>query len=610
MAKKRKLSVIFQFWLIITLLTCFVATMACLKHIQILIGKATSTEALTINLEDMDYAASESSDRILLTVTRRIASMADERGKIKDDFLKTLLPIYGTDEINVISPDGIITNTTNSRYKGFDMSSGEQSGEFLVLLDGKTKEFVQTAKPTTADDKTVMKYVGAVLKKGGFVQAGYTEKTHIRHILDTASEAAKTRHVGIWGSIIIADKDWNYISGPRLKKDTGTLYNTEDILSFLEEMKKNSQKQGEMFEANAGEIHIYAMYRQTGDFNIIAIIPQFESNINRYASGLVLIALQIILFIIIYILVNLLVSRLIVRNIDRTNESLAKITSGDLDETVRADSTMEFDRLSVGINSMVAALKQLINEADARIASELSFAKAVQHSSLPSVFPAFPDRKDFDIYATMETAKEVGGDFYDFFLLENDRLMFMIADVSGKGIPAAMFMMKAKALIKTYSENGLSPDEILDHANDELCQNNSEEIFVTAWLGIIDLKSGHLKYANAGHNPPLIRKNNGTFEYLKDKPNLVLAGMEGTKYRLHETDLDHGDGIFLYTDGITEAVNEKNDLFGETNLRQSLNDSEDKTTKGLCDTVRTTVRLFAGNAPQADDMTMVAFRRI
>ena len=182
MAKKRKLSVIFQFWLIITLLTCFVATMACLKHIQILIGKATSTEALTINLEDMDYAASESSDRILLTVTRRIASMADERGKITDDFLKTLLPIYGTDEINVISPDGIITNTTNSRYKGFDMSSGEQSGEFLVLLDGKTKEFVQTAKPTTADDKTVMKYVGAVLKKGGFVQAGYTEKTHIRHI--------------------------------------------------------------------------------------------------------------------------------------------------------------------------------------------------------------------------------------------------------------------------------------------------------------------------------------------------------------------------------------------------------------------------------------------
>ncbi|MGN0178600.1 MAG: SpoIIE family protein phosphatase, partial [Monoglobaceae bacterium] len=214
--------------------------------------------------------------------------------------------------------------------------------------------------------------------------------------------------------------------------------------------------------------------------------------------------------------------------------------------------------------------------------------------------------RDFAIYARMFTAKEVGGDFYDFYMLNESTLAFLIADVSGKGIPAAMFMMRAKTIIKDMAESGTEISEIFTKANKKLCENNDAGMFVTAWLGILDLKTGILKFVNAGHNPPLIRRSDGEFEYLKARSGMVLSGMEGIKYRTNELQLMPGDKIFLYTDGVTEATDKDNKLYGEQRLQKLVNANISADVKGLCEAVKADVDAFVGDAPQFDDITMLS----
>lgn len=243
-----------------------------------------------------------------------------------------------------------------------------------------------------------------------------------------------------------------------------------------------------------------------------------------------------------------------------------------------------------------------------RISVELSLAASIQENMLPSTFPPYPSRRDFDIFASMDAAKEVGGDFYDFYLLDNDRLVFLVADVSGKGIPAALFMMRAKMTIKSLAESGADVNVILSEANERLCEGNDAGMFVTAWLGIADMRSGVLSYVNAGHNPPLLRRRQGSFEYLKTRPNFILAGMEGVTYQKHEVRLLPGDELFLYTDGVTEATNSDLALFGEARLLEVLNGASKESVEERCTTVKRAIDVFVGNAEQFDDITMLSIR--
>ena len=243
-----------------------------------------------------------------------------------------------------------------------------------------------------------------------------------------------------------------------------------------------------------------------------------------------------------------------------------------------------------------------------RMAVELSLAATIQSNMLPSTFPPYPNRRDFDIYATMDAAKEVGGDFYDFYLLDNDRFVFLVADVSGKGIPAALFMMRAKMTIKGLAESGADVHVILSEANERLCEGNDAGMFVTAWLGIVDLKSGVLSYANAGHNPPLLRHRQGDFNYIKTKPNFILAGIEGAAYHKNEIQLWPGDELFLYTDGVTEATDESQTLFGESRLLDALNGNSEESVESRCKVVKSAIDGFVGNAEQFDDITMLSVR--
>ena len=315
--------------------------------------------------------------------------------------------------------------------------------------------------------------------------------------------------------------------------------------------------------------------------------------------------MEFVVFGMLFIVVYFLIKKLIVDNIVKINRSLAKITSGNLDTVVDVRTNEEFASLSDDINSTVLTLKRYIAEAAARIDKELKFAKAIQHSAIPMVFPPYPAHGEFDIYATMDTAKEVGGDFYDFYFVGENKLGFLIADVSGKGIPAAMFMMTAKTLIKGYAESGKSVDEVFTIANAKLCESNEAGMFVTAWMGILDITTGLLEFANAGHNPPLVRHADGRFEFLKSKSGFILAGMEGMKYRRNELVLSPGDEIYLYTDGVTEATNAENALYGEERLANLLNTIHGLSGEALCRAVKAGIDAFAGDAPQSDDITML-----
>ncbi len=241
--------------------------------------------------------------------------------------------------------------------------------------------------------------------------------------------------------------------------------------------------------------------------------------------------------------------------------------------------------------------------------AELGVASQIQASILPYTFPAFPERKEFDIFATMDTAKEVGGDFYDFFLVGENKLAVVMADVSGKGVPAALFMMIARTLIKNETLSGHEPSEIFEKVNDQLCENNDAEMFVTAFLGILDMEKKVMTVVNAGHNPPLLRHCGQNFEWLKIKPGFVLAGMNGVPYKQYEIPFEPGDDLFLYTDGVTEAVNPRLELYSEERLFKELNSiSKDTPIADTIHTIRGSIDTFAQGASQADDITMLMLR--
>lgn len=207
----------------------------------------------------------------------------------------------------------------------------------------------------------------------------------------------------------------------------------------------------------------------------------------------------------------------------------------------------------------------------------------------------------------MIAAKEVGGDFYDFYKIDDKTVAFLIADVSGKGIPAAMFMMTAKTIIKDLAENGIPVNEIFTKANEKLCENNESGMFVTAWMGILDIETGKLTYANAGHNPPLLLRACGEFEYLKSRAGFVFAGMEGVRYRVNELILSAEDRIFLYTDGVTEATDSNNELYGEDRLLATINSNKNVGAVELLPIIKADIDAFVGEAPQFDDITMLIF---
>ena len=307
---------------------------------------------------------------------------------------------------------------------------------------------------------------------------------------------------------------------------------------------------------------------------------------------------------------SLLLSRRIVNPIVELTEKVGSIEGDSLDfrwDRATGDETEllagSFASLTERMKSYITDIQSITAEKE-RIGTELALAKRIQADMLPNVFPAFPERRDFDVYASMDPAKEVGGDFYDFFLIDEDHLALVIADVSDKGVPAALFMMVSKILIQNQAMNGLSPAKALETVNAQICANNREDMFVSVWLGVLDLRTGRLTAANAGHEYPVLKAADGQFELVRDRHGLVIGAMPGVKYADYEWQLAPGAKVFLYTDGVPEAGSADRGQFGTERMLEALRAAEDGSPQEILAAVDRAVAAFAEGAPQFDDLAM------
>ena len=337
------------------------------------------------------------------------------------------------------------------------------------------------------------------------------------------------------------------------------------------------------------------------------IYAEMESQNNRFSM---IIAFS---FIIMLSCAYYLISKLINAPIKRLTSEVAQLALGNLDICVKTVSKDELGLLAQTFNKMTTDLKESIeaytreHAEKERISAELNIASKIQASMLPCIFPPYPDRIEFDIYASMIPAKEVGGDFYDFYFVDKFNLAITIADVSGKGIPAALFMVISKILIKNCS-SCKTPKGIFETVNAKLCENNDTDMFVTAFMGFYNTLTGRFIYVNAGHNSPFVKRREGSFEFLKTKPNYFLAWKKDVEYKEEEIILEPGDVIYFYTDGVTEAMNTSQDLFSEERLQEALNAYKECEPKELLANIKREINAFANGAEQADDITMLALK--
>ena len=513
-----------------------------------------------------------------------IAEAVERAGGVQtldDAFLERLRSVYDVKALAALDGNGQVL-----------ASAGEApvySGLLARVLDGEAK--VQVVKPSPS-----LVAAGARCGEGVIQVVIATSSLSASLDLSSLNEALSYFHVGNEGTFDIFSATGIITFGNHRSA----------ILTPAERELIKSKPEKTCFTADLfGEESLCYQEQLSNGVTLLTCLKMSEVYGNRNIQAFEEAFADILLFAVIYVLISLLVQGIVVHNLELVNGSLNRITDGHLDEVVDVSSSLEFASLSTDINQMVSALKGYIAAAEKRIEEELELARTIQDSALPRNF-TFP-RNDFDLYALMDPAKEVGGDFYDFFFVGQSKLALVIADVSGKGIPAALFMMRAKTAIRGLAESGGSPSDILYRTNNTLCEGNDAEMFVTVWLGIIDLTTGLMRCANAGHEYPVIRRAGCEWELLKDRHGLALAAYEGMRYKEYELQFAPGDSLFVYTDGVPEAIDEGNEQYGNGRMVEALNRLGRTAMQETLPALRQDIRDFVGKADQFDDITMLGF---
>ena len=596
-----KIANTFQRWLLACIVIAYLVTSSFTYILQNGMVRVETQEVFTAAINDVEATVKAKSDAALLKIVQSVKNEYESNPSIT---LAELKEKYNVMEINVVGDNDKVEKSTDDGNVGYDMNLSEQSKEFVDVL-GRQDSFVQQYSPRGIDGTVWRKYAAIKLTDGGFIQVGYDAEQFHAMLDDFVVDVTKNRHVGTSGFVAVLDETLSLV----IDNEYSTAHVSTIGINPPDEMKEGKTATAIYYadivdgKTDLSEKHMY-VFKFVEGYCIIASMPEAEAVFMRDASLYTSIFMQVIIFATLFVFVYILIKRVIINNLEKINDTLGRITKGDLNVTVDVRSSQEFSSLSDDINSTVSTLKRYIAEAAARIDKELEYAKQIQLSALPT---NFPEDEGYNIYAQMIAAKEVGGDFYDFYKLNDTTVAFLAADVSGKGIPAAMFMMTAKTIIKDLAESGMPVNEIFTRANEKLCENNESGMFVTAWMGILDLETGNLQFANAGHNPPLLKRENGGFEYLKTRAGFVLAGMEGIRYRVGELTLSPGDRLFLYTDGVPEATNTENQLYGEERLLAFMNQNDSMEATELLPTLKANIDEFVGDAPQFDDITMLIF---
>jgi len=593
---KRKLPTIasqLNKWLLLIMVLIFLLTTALSVVIQYKVTMHDTERLLKVSIEDE---------------IRELTHFVSETQLLGMYFLKAFLqPGYTDlasipyDEVSIIDENGIVLESTNKNMIGVDLDSNDATSGFFKELREK-KELLSPIPQSAGDPSEIIQYIGTELDNGMYVMGGFSQDNIDSIISEAVTEFISSRHVNQNGMLFIIDENNTVVSKPY--DDS-----SQDIDKMLEGREIQGET-GEIREVSVNGVTYYRVFDTISNFKIVAVLSQKKVMENIRINLILSSVLGMILFVTLFISVSMLMKRKVTRPVKEIAGTLASITGGELDEKVSVRSSSEFETISEGINKTVASIKKHIARETARIDEELRYAWEIQYSALPVLTEGLKNNRYFGLFSSMNTAKEVGGDFYDFYMTDEHTLVFMIADVSGKGIPAAMFMMKGKA---TLSDSIVSADDLgesVSRANVRICDGNEAGMFITAWVGVLDILTGELRFVNAGHNPPVLIRN-GKAEFLKMKTDLILGMMDDAEYQTQSLKLRKGDILYLYTDGVTEATDTNSGFYGEKRLIAALNGispNEEDICGTVCRKVSDSVAQFAGGAPQADDTTMLCLR--
>ncbi len=613
--KEWKIWFVISFWMIVVFLAVAIVYLTVVNVTQYRNMIENAYEYVDNNVEDVSADVVNMAETEILTMIERLynAGIITTAGTSDTDAIsEKLKEIYNSQgtTLSLINSDGIVIASSDPDEIGKDIHDDPEEQDFLAVLDGTIYAGFQELRPSDDDPPVMMKYVAAGLPDGsGIVQVGLDETLFQNVAMERSEFAVTNRRIGKGGYLLVAGSDQvirnsyhNEYSWETLS-DAGIIIDPDQDYFMMNEV------------IPVFGVLSFVCINETQGMYIVGVYPVSEAKDSMQNVMRSLLLLGVIVLAILFVVMVILIRIIIVRNMTRINSSLQKITAGDLEEKVNVRGTYEFHMLSLDINKTVDRLKGYFEEAEKRIDEDLQNAKTIQNAALPGVFPPFPEHREFEIFASMTAAKEVGGDFYDFFMLPEDKLGFLIADVSGKSIPGAMFMMRSKSLIRNLAESGLSPTEVFDVANRKLSEGNDSKMFVTAWMGYLDLKTGNVQVVNAGHNKPLLIRN-GRAKYVIGRTDLMLGGMEDTIYTQQKIALQPGDFLYLYTDGVTEAMDPELQQYGDMRLRQILSfgdhppeaDPECGMTSALCNLVAGDVNNFVRGAEQSDDITMLCIR--
>ncbi len=564
-------------------------------------ARQQAEQLMTTRLRDMlelvDYSMASmqrlrrNNDEMALARARAFAEIVrlNPATLTNQELLQGICNDLGAEQVAISDAMGIVVAAVPASYIGYDLSEDRDAAHFLPCIATPGFEYVQRAEQQLSS--TGLQYVGVHRPDAaGLIRVGF------RHYYEQ-----RAREATAYGRLAANHRLGN--SGRIVAFRGGAPLNREALPGPAADFLSLPLGKLQVMNFNSGEHFVYAMEKD--GFRLVGIVPLQEfrpASIRNLRSRLLTNSLVLLA---VFSMVGFLLQQLVIKRISLINETLRRITEGDTEARVNVSSSPEFVRLSTGINAMLDSIKSMNDQRRERLRKEMELARFMQRSTLPSTFPDLPNRSEFDISATLIPSATVGGDFYDFFMTDADHLTFMVAAVSGTGVPAAMFMMRSLSIIRSFIRTGQRPEQVLAGANRALCEGRMDEMHVSLFYGSLEISTGVLTCINAGHEKPLLQQLGGSYAPLELPHSPVLGVNEGEVYVSQQVQLRPGDRLLLYTDGLLKAENEARERFGMQRLLAAL-EAEAATLQDMPNLVCKALKRFTLGQPQEDDITLFA----
>ncbi len=510
-------------------------------------------------------------------------------------------------DLSYVDENGIVTHSSDPAMIGVDLHSSDHTAAFLRLLDDADFLADPMYPNPFREDPTLDKiYIGfAFPDHHGILLKGMSEEIWNKRLIEGVTDSIEHTRIGVSGYLVVLTPDYHVCAASYTADIEGeSLFERTDLLPQNEGVTKETHT-----DYNGEKCYVSAV--KTPDFYLVGVYPQEEAHALRKMENALFVVLFLIIFTLLFISISILVKYLILKQVEGIHASLNRIRDGNLSEKVNVGGSVEFEGLSSGINDMVENLTDRIEQEKQQLAAKLENARRIQESAVPQVFP---EQASFGLFACMDPAEAVGGDFYDFYLPRHDVLAFAIADVSGIGMPAALYMMRARTLIKTYAEQGIPVEKVVKETSRKLCEDAFEDMTVSAWVGFLELASGKISFVNAGHPHPILIS--GDVSYVQEERDMVMGRDPDADYVKRELTLKTGDAIFLYSSGTIGALDHNGNVYGEERLLKVVRKKAEETDafagnaccEAGCMAVMEDIKHFSAGVEQQDDITMMWIR--